>query len=337
MKIYKKKLLIAFLTTFLLLGCRSENDTTPVFLEGNAFGTTFHITYFDLKKRDFSTAIDSLFNTVNKSLSTYIPTSDISRINRGDTSVVVDSYFAEVFDKSQRIYNETNGIFDPTIGVLVNAWGFGPAGEKAIPDSASVKKLLHLVGFDKVALRNNKVVKPNDSIYFDFNAIAKGYAVDVAGRFLEGQGITDYLVEIGGEIRAKGKNMAKELPWTVGIETPNFDGSRSIQKKIRFRDESIATSGNYRKFKTDSISGRRYTHILNTHTGYPSQTDLLSVSVMGNMDCADVDGYATAIMAMPLQEAIRFFDAHPELKGYIIYNNDKNELATYSTPDFESF
>lgn len=325
------------LLSFMLFSCKDQKTVEPQFLEGNAFGTTFHITYFDNSGRDFTLQVDSLFNMVNKSLSTYIPNSDISKINCGDTTVVTDAYFREVFNKSNRIYRETDGIFDPTIGILVNAWGFGPEKRESLPDSAEVKHLLTMVGFDKVRLEHNKVEKEYDSIYFDFNAIAKGYAVDVAGRYLESSGIANYLVEIGGEIRAKGENLAKEKPWVIGIETPNFDGTRSLQKKIQFTDESIATSGNYRKYKTDSLTGRRYMHILDTKTGYPSQTNLLSVSVMANLDCADVDGYATAIMAMPLNRAQTFFKDHPNLKGYIIYNDKDNNLQTWSTANFEGF
>ncbi len=139
-----------------------------------AFGTTFHITYFDVDQRDLTKQVDSLFYLINKSLSTYIPTSDISKINKGDTSIFGDTYFKEVFQKSKNIYNETNGFFDPTIEGLVNTWGFGPIENSGATDSLKIKKLLNLVGFDKVQLNKNKVVKVYDSIYFGFYAIAKG-------------------------------------------------------------------------------------------------------------------------------------------------------------------
>ena len=214
--------------------------------KGQALGTSFHITYSD--KRDFTKSIDSLFHRINKSLSTYIPNSDISKINRGDTTVLVDSHFIEVYKKSLKIYNETNGVFDPTIGILVNAWGFGPEKASIKPDTTQVEQLLQFVGFDKVSLENNKIHKDNDSIYFDFNAIAKGFAVDLTGRFLESNNVANYLIEIGGEIRTKGTKKDGSI-WKAGIENPNFEGARSIQKIIELKDESMATSGNYRKFK----------------------------------------------------------------------------------------
>lgn len=322
-------LLIALNVTY---SCR-KTSAEPIKLNGYAFGTTFSITYFDNKQVDYSKEIDSLFYLVNRSLSTYIPNSDISRINDGDTTIAVDDLFVEVYQKSQKIYEETQGVFDPTVGVLVNAWGFGPVGDIKDMDSVKVQKLLSFVGFDKVKLVNRRIQKI-DSTYFDFNAIAKGYAVDVAGRFLENKNIVNYLVEIGGEVRCRGVNILKKANWKVGIEEPNFDGTRSLQKVIELKDEAIATSGSYRKFITDSLSGKRYVHILDPKTGFPIQSNLLSVSVIGKLDCADVDGYATAIMAMPVENAKSFFEQHKELRGFLIFNDENNTLQTYSTSNF---
>ena len=311
--------------------CKKEEDRPFTKLEGYAFGTGFHLVYDD--EDDVTQQIDSLFNLINASLSTYMLNSDISKINNGDTAVVVDQYFEEVFNKSARIYKETEGIFDPTIGTLVNAWDFGP--EKAIknPDSLRVKALLERVGFDKVHLRNGKVIKAHDSIYIDFNAIAKGYAVDVVGRFLESKNVQNYLVEIGGEIRTRGVKQHNE-PWKAGIEDPNFDGTRSIQKVIELKNEAMATSGSYRKFKVDSITGQKYVHIINPKTGYPTQSRLLSVSVISTLDCADVDGYATALMAMSLEKAKAFLEKHSALKGYLIYIDDDGQIQTFASENF---
>lgn len=330
----KAVLLLFWMVVFGLFSCKKMDEPNPVKLKGQAFGTTFHITYYDDNERDLTKQIDSLFYLINKSLSTYIPTSDISKINKGDTSIIVDKFFTEVFHKSKKIYKETNGIFDPTIDVLVNAWGFGPQKSLDRPDSLKIKELLTLVGFDAVQLINGKIIKSDNSIYIGFNAVAKGYAVDVAGRFLESKNILNYLVEIGGEIRARGKNEKRNAPWKMGIENPNFDGTRSLKKIIELKDEAIATSGNYRKFKIDSISGIKYAHILNTKTGYPAQNNLLSVSVIAKLDCADVDAYATALMAMPLEKAKIFFEKHQELKGFLIYSNDEGNIETFTTSNF---
>lgn len=326
------KYFIIFILIPVTFSCKKKDDQYTKKLEGYAFGTTFNIVYADNK--DFTKQVDSLFYLVNKSLSTYIPISDISKINQGDTTVIVDAYFTEVYQKSLRIYNETDGVFDPTIGVLVNAWGFGPKNITTKPDSLKIKELLKFVGFNKIQLKNGKIIKEHDSMYFDFNAIAKGYAIDVVGRFLESKNIKDYLIEIGGEVRARGINKKKNTPWKMGIEDPNFDGTRSIKKIVKLRDMSAATSGSYRKFKIDTLTGKKYAHILNTKTGYSAQNNLLSVTIIGNLDCADVDGYATALMAMSLKEATSFLEKHPELNGFLIYSDANGDLLTFTTSNF---
>ncbi len=325
------KHLVILLVFLSLFSC----DNTPEYssLKGTAFGTSFSIKYKNTAHKDFSKAVDSLVNSVNKSLSTYIKTSDISRINQGDSTVLVDDKFIEVYKKSKRIFVETNGVFDPTIGVLVNAWNFGPEKQIKNLDSLTVKILMQQVGFDKVHLQNNKIIKENNQTYFDFNAIAKGYGIDVIGRFLETEEILDYMVEIGGEVRAKGKNQNGEF-WRIGIEHPNFDGTQSIQKVISLRNESIATSGTYRKFKIDK-NGNKYAHILNTKTGFPAKSNLLSASVIAPLDCADVDGYATTLIAFGLEKSKEFLKNHQELKAFLIYVDENGEMQTYQSEHLE--
>ncbi len=321
---------ISFLLVFTWIACVQTNVNNYKKMEGVALGTTFHITYKDSLNQINENQIDSLIHSVNGSMSTYLANSDISKINSGDSSVIVDAMFQEVFIKSKRIYSETKGYFDPTIGILVNAWGFGPEGEIDNLDTIQVKRMLEFVGFDKVQLKNNKIVKLYSKIYIDFNAIAKGYAVDVIGRFLESKGIINYLVEIGGEIRAKGINQSNKS-WTISIEKPNFDGTRSFQTKIKLKNQAIATSGNYRKFKIDSKTGEKYAHTIDTKTGFPSKRNLLSVSVISELDCADVDAYATAFMAMGLKKSKLFLKKHPELTVFLIFSDDKGEIKTYAS------
>tara|TARA_B100000508_G_C11427376_1_gene261556 strand:+ start:154 stop:1143 length:990 start_codon:yes stop_codon:yes gene_type:complete len=303
-------------------------------ITGNAIGTTFSIKYLDSSNTAFETKIDSLIKAVNKSVSTYIPSSDISRINAGDTTVIVDGYFEEVFNKSEKIYNETNGDFDPTVGILVNAWGFGPENSIKNLDSIKITELLTFVGFNKVSLQNKKVKKLYPEIYFDFNAIAKGYLVDVIGRLFEKHNITNYMVEIGGEIRARGVNQ-KGIYWKIAIENPNFDGTRSFATTIELRNESIATSGNYRKYRT-SEKGEKYVHTINTKTGFATESNLLSASVISEADCADVDGYATAFMAMGFEKTKDFLKTHNNLKAFLIYANNNGEIETFQSANFNN-
>jgi len=321
---------IYFLLIFTFVTCVNTGINNYKKMEGIALGTTFHITYKDSLNQINENQIDSLIHLVNSSMSTYLPNSDISRINTGDSSVIIDAMFKEVFNKSKRIFRETSGFFDPTIGILVNAWGFGPQGEIENLDSLHIKNMLKFVGFDKVKLNKNKIEKEYSKTFIDFNAIAKGYAVDVIGRFLETKKIENYLVEIGGEIRARGLSQS-EKEWTVAIEKPNFDGTRSFQTKIELKNQSIATSGNYRKFKIDKETGKKYAHTIDTKTGFPSKSNLLSASVISTIDCADVDAYATALMAMGLQRSKLFLNQHNELKVFLIYSDDQGEIKTYAS------
>jgi len=311
---------------FTLISCK---ENTYKHIRGTAFGTDLNVKLKVLNNRDWKKSIDSLVEIVNHSLSTYRSNSLISKINRGDTTVTVDTLFKEVYKKAKRIYHETDGVFDPTIGVLVNAWDFGPEKKIKNLDSITIKNLMDEVGFDKIKIISDKVIKQNPKTYIDFNAIAKGYGIDIIGRFIEKQGIKNYMVEIGGEVRARGKNQSGKF-WRIGIENPNFDGSQSYNKVISLKDESIATSGTYRKYKIDK-NGKRYAHILNTKTGYPSKSNVLSASVIGKTDCADVDGYATTFIALGLDGCKTFLQKHTELKAFIIYVDKEGKLHNYQS------
>ena len=201
-----------------------------------------------------------------------------------------------------------------------------------MPDITSKQEdcLMTSVGFNRLFLNRGRLVKPSPMTYLDFNANAKGLGVDVIGRYLESKEVKNYLVEIGGEIRARGRNEKDKL-WKVAIEEPNFDGSRSFQAIIELDNESIATSGNYRKFKVDSLSGEKFAHTIDTKTGYPSKSDLLSASVIGPKDCADVDGYATAFMAMGLMKSKVFLQNHKSLKAFLIFGDKDGKIKTFKT------
>lgn len=318
--------LLLFFSTF---SCTQEPVNTKV--TGQVFGTYYGIQYFSGNNENFQRQLDSLFRIINTSMSTYQPDSDISRINRNE-AFVVDGHFNKVFNASKDIHIATDGAFDPTIGVLVNAWDFGPEGKIMALDSVKIDSLMRSVGLDKVRLENNRIIKDRPDTFIDFNAIAKGYGVDVVADFLESQDITNYLVEIGGEIRCKGQNVEKQKPWTVGVEMPNYNGEQSILKAISLYDEAMATSGTYRKYKTDSL-GNRYSHIIDATTGYPSKTNLLSISVIAD-DCMTADAYATAFKAMGLEKVKGFLEFHPELKVFLIFENEEGELETLALNGF---
>ncbi len=309
----------------LLTACQNPPEKTK--LHGAVFGTTYHITYNSTV--NYQASIDSVFYAMNRSLSTYIPRSDISRINAGDSAVVVDVLFEEVFEKSKKIYQVTEGYFDPTVGNLVNAWGFGPAEGAGDLTTFEVLALMQFVGFDKVQLVAHQIQKEFPEMYLDFNSIAKGYGIDLVGRFLEAQQVTNYLIEIGGEIRARGVNDRGD-PWRVGIDNPNTDGSRSVTNFVKLDNASMASSGNYRKFRI-AKDGTKYVHTINPKTGFATESNLISATVYGAVDCADVDAYATAFMAMGFEKSKVFLDTHPLLNAILLYVNSTGELTQYST------
>jgi len=313
----------------LIISCQPALQNTKI--SGPVFGTAYNITYYSESEEQFNEQFDSLFGAINKSLSTYLEDSDISKINR-NAAAIVDDHFKIVFDASKQIYAETDGAFDPTIGAVVNAWNFGPEGKVIDLDSLKIKSLMASVGLNKVRIIEDRVAKENPITFLDFNAIAKGYGVDVISKFLESQQIENYIVEIGGEIRCKGLNVETEKPWRVGVEKPNFDGTQSLLKAIEMQDEAMATSGTYRKFHTDSL-GNRYSHIIDTKTGYPSKTNLLSVSVIAD-NCMFADAYATAFKAMGIEKVKSFLKTHSELKVFLVFENDNNELETLSLNGF---
>ena len=315
-----KRILLYLFIVANCVSCKKESVKNTK-LAGSVFGTTYSVIYD--AQTNYQHQIDSLFTVINKSMSTYIPSSDISKLNRNEVSTV-DAHFTSVFKASKEIYRQTEGAFDPTIGAVVNAWSFGPEGTIENLDSLKVKSLMASVGLNKVGLRNNTLIKQNLETRLDFNAVAKGYAVDVIGEFLETQNVENYLVEIGGEIRARGLNVEKEAAWTVGLDEPRFDGNQSVLKAISIQDAAMATSGTYRKFKVDQ-NGNRYAHIIDTKTGYPSKTNILSVSVIAK-DCMTADAYATAFQAMGIDKVTTFLKSHPELKAFIVFENDTQEF-----------
>ncbi|NMH88523.1 FAD:protein FMN transferase [Flavivirga algicola] len=321
-----KQVTTILLVVLLLISCKKELKNTK--LSGSVFGTFYEVTYNS--NIDYERQFDSLFYVINKSMSTYQANSDISKLNRNE-KVKIDDHFVKVYEASKIIYEETEGAFDPTIGAVVNAWDFGPEGKIENLDSLKIDSLMFTVGFSKVIRTDNTITKP-ESAFLDFNAIAKGYAVDVIATFLDDKNIKNYLVNIGGELHAKGINVEKNTGWTVGVENPNFDGTQSLSRTLILTNEAMATSGTYRKFKIDE-SGNRYAHIIDTKTGYPSKTNLLSISVIAK-DCMTADAYATAFKSMGIEKVKTFLKSHPELKVFLIFENDKKELETLALNGF---
>jgi FAD:protein FMN transferase len=322
------KYISAVIALFILLqGC---NQSKPILvkIEGNAQGTTYHISYLAHGGINLKAEVDSILRKLDSSLSTYLPVSIISRVNQNDSLVTVDEHFEKVFNKSREVSVNTIGAFDITIAPLVNAWGFGFSKKENV-DSLLIDSLLPLVDYKKVALVDGRVAKQKQEILIDFNAIAQGYSVDVLASFLSSKGIENFLVELGGEIVAKGKKNGDE--WQVGIDLP-VEGpvaDRTIGAIIPLLNRAMATSGNYRKFYEED--GRKYAHILDPKTGYPARREILSATVLAP-DAMTADAYATAFMVMGLKNSEQFLKEHPalELDVYFVYD-DAGIWKTYTS------
>lgn len=321
---------------FVNLACNTNVQDEQVF-SGDALGTTYQVKFFNSEKTDISKDLDSLFEVINQSMSTYRENSDISRINAGDSSVMIDKHFREVFMASRKIYEESGKMFDPTVGKLVNAYGFGPEGPKTNLDEEELDSIRMFVGFDKLRLtEDGRVHKQYPGIYIDFNAIAKGYAVDVIASYLDDKGVQNYLVEVGGELVAKGRNISRDQMWAVGIDDPQQkEGKRNLKTAVKLDNRAMATSGNYRKFRTDPETGRSYVHTINPITGLAEENDLLSVSVLAE-NCTLADGYATAFMALGYDRSLEMLEKISGVDGYFIYLDRNSEMQIYSSPGFEA-
>lgn len=317
---------IAFTILFISQGCLRKDY---IKLAGFTQGTSYHITYESKRGENFQEEIDTLLADFDKTFSVYLTGSIISRINRNDPDVIINEHFVKVFQKAYEIYKATEGFFDITVAPLVNAWGFGFT-EKANVDSTIIDSLLQYVGMDKVQLKDRRIQKKYNEIMLDCNAIAQGYAVDVISDYFNRKGIKNYLVEIGGEINTRGVNEKGNI-WLIGLDKPiegNILPGMYLQAKIRLKNSSLATSGNYRKFYEKD--GIKYAHSINPKSGYPVLKKLLSATVIAE-DCMTADAFATAFMVMGLEKAKEFLREHKELDAYLIFSDDQGEYQVFTT------
>lgn len=304
--------------TLLLAGCQPKKSEY-LRISGFAQGTTYSITYENSVDEDFTSSIDSILRAFDRSLSIYDSTSIISRVNKNDPDVELDDWFIDVYKKSAEVSSVSGGAFDITVGPVVKAWGFAD-GPVAKHDSAHIDSLLQYVGMDKISLDGRKVVKKFQGVKIDVNAIAQGYSVDVVSRFFEEKGIRNYLVEIGGEVRAKGTN-AKDRFWHIGIDKPadgNMDPGKELQAIIEIENKSLATSGNYRKFFVED--GVKYSHTIDPKTGFPARNTLLSATVVCD-DCMTADAYATAFMVLGVEKSKELLNKLSRIEVYFVYSN----------------
>jgi thiamine biosynthesis lipoprotein len=302
-------------------------------------GTTFEITFLDSTGIDLMLPIQQLLIDINNAVSTYVDTSEISIFNQKD-SLIVDNggHFHRNYTNAQKIYAQTEGWFNPTVMPLVNYWGFGYTEKKMITkvDSSKIDSLLSLVAFETISSKTINTTttyyKPtsNTGIQLDFSAIAKGDAVDEIGRLLEKNSISNYFVEIGGEIRTRGTT-SSGFAWRTGIRQPQEKSSQTnLQMIVELKNKALATSGNYENYHEDPTTGQKYAHTINPQTGYPERNNLLSASVL-TPECGTADAFATAFMAMGLETAWEIAIKNPDIEAYFIYVDEKGEIKEKMT------
>ena len=320
--------LLAILIVGTILIIRQQQNIPYHHNTGIIFGTTYSVKY--QSHTDLSQQIADELQRVDLSLSPFNERSVISAINN-NRSFRTDSLFTSVFNLAMEVSQHTDGAFDITVAPLVNAWGFG-FRDGIRPDARVIDSLRTIIGYQRVRLApDGSIVKDDPRIMLDCSAIAKGYGVDCVARLLAANGVTNYMVEIGGEVITRGIS-PQRLPWRIGVTKPDDDTlaiHSEMQTVLNVTDLAMATSGNYRNFYYKG--GKKYAHTVDPHTGYPVQHSLLSATVLA-ADCATADAYATAFMVMGMERARELLDKHPELMAYFIYSEPSGDMAVWYSP-----
>ena len=278
-------------------------------------GTTYSIKYIGLPKNNLKNGIDSLLLNINNSVSTYIPTSEISEFNKNGRLIFQSKHFKNVLYESAKIVQLTQGAFDPTVMPLVNAYGFG-FKEKNIPDSLELDSIMQLVGFEKIKFNEDSVWNILPNVQLDFSAIAKGYGVDMVYEYLLDNGIINFMVEIGGEVRCKGVSI-EDKNWIIGIINPLKQDE--LFEKVTLINKSMATSGNYRNYYEEN--GQKYSHTINPITGKVERNTMLSATIIAE-NCMTADALATAFMVLGVEKSIELASKNSSFNVYYIYSED---------------
>lgn len=329
MKYFSRPILVILSIVLATSGCTSESGPY-ISIAGFTQGTTYHMTYQSPKSDSLmlQDEINALLAEFDMSLSTYIENSNISRINRNETNST-DAYFDEVFNESMRIYTITEGAFDITVGPLIDAWGFGP-GRKLEMSQEVIDSLMQFVGMDKVSLKDGHLQKQFPETRIDLNAIAQGYSVDIVCDFLEERKITNYMVEIGGELRTSGLSPRKD-EWRVGIDKPfygNQQPGQELQEVVTLSGKALASSGNYRKYY--EVDGKKIVHTIDPRTGYTRMSNLLSVTIITEK-CITADGLATSCMVMGLEKSKEFILSQEDVEALFIYTDEQGLYLEWMT------
>lgn len=310
-----------------------HSNIKSVQLSGNAQGTTWHTTYFYSDSVVSKNQIDSILKVIDSSLSLYKPYSKIVAFNNSSSGVKIDNHFRKVVEKSLDTYHQTNGLSDITVGTLVEAWGFSANPNSKIPSESVIKSLLPCVSSKYILLQDDSLIKLKPCVKIDVNGIAQGYSVDVIAAFFESNGLQNYLIELGGELRVKGKKQPGDLPFRIGIESPSGDDFNMppMQKIIVLDSGAITTSGNYRKYHESK--GKKYSHIINPKTGKSADNEMISATLYAT-DAITADAYDNALMLMGVDSAMKFVENRKDLGVFIIYKRRDGKLADTASTRF---
>lgn len=335
LRLTKINSLFLCLTALGAIAFTSCNNNTPnkYTLDGITQGSYYHIVYLATDKQNETVKedINKLLAQIDNSVSLWNDKSTITKINNNQNPEL-DSLFIDCFNWSQKISDFSGGYLDCTVGLLVEKYGFANKSKQAISPQ-TIDSILQYTGYKNVKIENNKLVKTFPQTKIDLNAIAQGYTTDKISWLLKSKGINNFIVDVGGEVRASGKKEV-DKNWVCGIEQPAKDSNseRSYKTYLELQNESIVTSGSYRKYYTDSL-GNRHSHAINPFNGKSVEHNLLSVSVVDS-SATFCDGMATAFLVMGLEKSKAFLSKHPNLKAHFIYF-ENNQYKTYTTPNLK--
>lgn len=325
---------ILILSTCLVFWSFQDSKQVHFTFNGRAQGTTYSISYYHENEKINQGQIDSILLVIDNSMSLYKPNSLISTINESRQGGELDFHFLQVIKKAFQINKETDGVFDVTVEPLVAAWGFSSKKITKLPDSNQIAQILPFVGMENIQLKGSHLKKLKPEVKIDLNGIAQGYTVDVIADFLIANGIKNFLVELGGELRVEGKKPNGE-DFYIGIEGPvnSIDNESVIKHVAIIKGKALTTSGSYRNYI--EYGAERLPHIINPKTGYPVHSEILSVTVFAK-DAISADGYDNALLSMGIKDSFSFLDQHPDLEAYFVYKNEQGNIVDTMTNGFKA-
>ena len=333
------KFLTLCLGALLLFSCDNNTKKTSKLyeVEGKGGSVAYRVKYISADSTDLKPAIDSLVKVVDHSISSYNKESIVAKINQGIVATKANDHFKRAFATAQKVWKESGGFYDPTVGILVNAWGFGKELIQPIsklPTEHEIDSLKKYVGFEKVHISDDDYVKKqNPAIQLDLTSVLRGYTADVISDFLKSKGIENFSVKVDGQTIVEGKDVVNNTPWKVEAEDPYELNDDYKEVILHLNNESVSTDENYRRVWIDG-NGKRFVHIINPFTGYPMTGEMLSATVIAKT-AVESDAYSTMFMIIGLEKSKEFLAKHPELKALLVYSDLNNEVKTYKTQNIE--